>query len=364
MIRPTPCGPYCEAGGFHIDPMGAARLAVITHAHSDHARAGSEAYLCSDSCAPLLRERLGANARIESMPFGERRRVGDTVISLHPAGHVLGSAQVRVEQRGEVWVVTGDYKLDADPTCEPFEPVRCDVFVTESTFGMPVYVWPDAVTEVRKLRDWWAANAADGRTSVVHAYPLGKTQRILGALHQLGGLPGPMAVHGSGARMTELYREAGRPMPPTLDTTGDDLDALRGTGLMVCSPMADDAGPIRRLGETAVAAASGWMRIRGVRRGRSIDRGFIVSDHADWPGLLWAIRESGAARVGVTHGFTRTLVRYLRETGVDAFVFPSHYNGDGEGPSPTAQVDEPADAPTGKSPFRSVAQPELPFGES
>jgi putative mRNA 3-end processing factor len=283
-------------------------------------------------------------------------------VSFHPAGHILGSAQVRVECRGEVWVFSGDYKLTPDATCEPFEPVRCDVFITESTFGLPIYRWPDPDRVMRDITEWWRGNAAAGRTSVLYAYPLGKTQRILGGLAEFGELPGPLAVHGGGARMTELYRAAGRRLADAHPATSEAVKSLRGSGLLICSPIAEGTGPLRRLGETSTAFASGWMRIRGVRRRRALDRGFCISDHADWPGLLTAIRECGASRIAVTHGYTAQLVRHLREKGVDAWEFPTRYSGEPSELDASAATSDAREASRAKRPHQPDSDAPPPPG--
>ena len=213
MLSETPDGLYCAAGGFHVDPWGAVPRALITHAHGDHARAGSAAYLCAARCAPLLRRRLGPDPVIEAVPYGQRLRLGEVTVSFHPAGHVLGSAQVRVEGADGVWVVSGDYKRAADPTCEPLEPVACDTFVTESTFGLPVYRWDPTATVIADLLAWWDANRHGGRASIVFCYTLGKAQRLLAELAAVTDRP--VLVHGMMVPTIEVYRAAGVPMLAT-----------------------------------------------------------------------------------------------------------------------------------------------------
>lgn len=312
-------GLYCPAGGFFIDPTHPVDRAVTTHAHADHARPGSRAYLCAAPGRAILADRVGASAAIETLAYGEFRRIGDARVSLHPAGHILGSAQVRVEVAGEVWVVSGDYnntRPDPRPTCEAFEPVACDTFITESTFGLPIYRWPDPAEVFAAIHRWWGHNQAEGLTSVIPAYPLGKSQRLLAALDPLQG---PIAVHGNVARYVPLYQAAAIPMPPveTLETV--DLAAFRGQGIVITTSAALESEAMRGLGEISRAFASGWMMIRAARRNRDFDRGFVLSDHADWDGLLAAIRATGATRIGVTHGSTGSFSRWLRESGWDAF---------------------------------------------
>lgn len=328
LVRTTADGLWCEAGGFHVDPWRPVDLAVVTHAHADHTRPGSRAYLTTPEGAALVRLRTQPDARIETLPYGEVRRIGDVEVSLHPAGHVLGSAQVRVRRPGgETWVVAGDYKTDDDPTCAPFEPVPCDVFITESTFGLPVFAWPRADDVAREIRAWWESNAAEGRTSVLCAYALGKSQRVLAMLE--GGGPGPIAVHGALDRLLPPYREQGARLPETTYASVDVAKEVKGRGLVVAPPSAAGTPWMRKFGDVSTGFASGWMRLRGPRRRRNFDRGFVVSDHADWPGLLSAIEATGAQRVLVTHGYVETLVRYLREVkGLDASPLESRFEGE------------------------------------
>lgn len=326
LLQVTPDGLYCAQGDFHVDPWRPVARAVVTHAHADHARPGSGAYLVAREGEDVFRIRLGSDAPIQTAGWGEPVDVGGVRVSLHPAGHILGSAQVRVEHRGEVWVVTGDYKRRPDPTTTPFEPLGCHTLVTESTFGLPVYRWPDPDGEMAGVADWWRANREAGRTSVLFGYALGKAQRLL------AGLPrdaGPILVHGAVARLNEAYRAAGVDLPPTAPADAEHARAHRGEALVVAPPSAGGTPWLRKFGAVSTAFASGWMRIRGTRRRRSGDRGFVLSDHADWDGLLATVRESGAERVGVTHGYRATLVRYLREVeGIDAWALPTPWEGD------------------------------------
>ncbi|HEX8030515.1 MAG TPA: ligase-associated DNA damage response exonuclease [Vicinamibacterales bacterium] len=318
MLIETPAGLYCPEGDFHVDPWGAVPRAIITHAHGDHARAGSAAYLCSTDCAPLLRRRFGSDAVIEPAPYGRQLTLKDTRVSLHPAGHILGSAQVRVEGSGGVWVVSGDYKRAADPTCTPFEVVRCDTFVSESTFALPIYRWDPTATVVDEMRQWWELNRARGLTSIIFCYTIGKAQRLLAELARVTDRT--VLVHGMMVPMIDAYRAAGIAMLPTQTL----VDRPRGTSLageLVLAPPSARGTPwMRRLGDLSDALTSGLMRVRGVRRQRAYDRGFVLSDHADWPDLLDTIRETAAGRVVATHGHAETLARFLREQGLDAGV--------------------------------------------
>lgn len=325
LLRVDENGLWCEAGGFHVDPWAPVPKALITHAHSDHARAGSNAYLCASPCEPVLRARLGPECLIQTLGYGESLGVGDVSVAFHPAGHILGSAQIRVEYRGEVWVVSGDYKLAPDPTCAPFEPVRCDTFVTESTFGLPIYRWQPEAQVSAAVNDWWRSNREHGKCSVIFAYSLGKSQRVLAALD---ASIGPIFCHGAVERMNQVYRSNGVPLAPTLHHADVDRKYDWSQAMVIAPPSAHGSVWMKRFGTLSTGMASGWMRIRGTRRRRSIDRGFVLSDHADWPGLQTAIRETGADSVLVTHGYRAPLVRWLREQGKDAESLETRYENE------------------------------------
>ena len=320
-------GLYCPAGGFYIDPWGAVDRALITHAHGDHARIGSRAYLCADPSQPLLQRRLGSEATIESLPYGTPLTLGDVTVSFHPAGHILGAAQIRIAGAEGVWVVTGDYKRAADPTCAPFEPIPCDMFVTESTFGLPIYRWDPTAVVIDEIAHWWEDNA--GRTSVLFCYSLGKVQRILAELVRVTDRR--VFVHGMMLSMIEAYREAGIRMLPVASAT-DQPKGTKFAGELVLAPLSARGTPwMRRLGEHSDAFASGLMRVRGVRRQRAFDRGFVLSDHADWPALLQTIAEAGCGRVLATHGFAEPLARHLQEQGLEAGVVRTAWEGEPTG---------------------------------
>lgn len=358
LIRPTEHGLYCEAGGFHIDPWKPVDRAVITHAHSDHAVAGCGSYLASPTGVTVLRARLGMTIPVQSLAWGTRLRLGDVELGLFPAGHILGSAQVRVERvgggpqpdEGGTWVVSGDYKTtprDATPdsSCEEFEPVACDTFLTESTFGLPIYRWPSSAGVVNEINRWWAANAAAGVTSVIYCYSLGKAQRILSGLD---ASVGPIGVHGAVANLNAAYEACGIRLPETRLLTPEHVRAIKGRGVVIAPPSASgNAAWVRKLAGPhglSDAFASGWMRVRGKRRWRSYDRGFVVSDHADWPGLLGAIEATGAGSVGVTHGYAAALARYLAEQGKHSFVVPTRYEGEALPGAPAGDDAPEADA--------------------
>jgi len=324
LVVQRPEGLYCPAGDFYIDPWRPVPRAVITHAHADHARTGHGHYLASAAGEGVLRARLGA-VTLQTLAYGERIVHHGVDISLHPAGHVLGSAQVRLAHGGQVWVASGDYKVAPDRTCAPFEPVRCDVFITESTFGLPIYRWdPDEVL-FADINAWWAANAAAGRASVLACYSFGKAQRILSGIDPSIG---PVVVHGAVEPLNRAYREAGVDLPATqLASEVTDKAVLR-RALVLCPPSATASPWLRRFGECSIAFASGWMRLRGARRRGGYDRGFVLSDHADWPGLMEAIAATQAQRVIVTHGSVPVMVRHLAERGLQAEAFETEYGDD------------------------------------
>lgn len=321
LLSRTQSGLYCDAGDFYIDPERPVSRAVVTHAHGDHARRGSDRYLCSAAGEAILRYRLSDGASVQSVAYGEQIRIGDVTLSLHPAGHIRGSAQVRLERNGEVWVVTGDYKLAPDPTCEPFELVRGDALISECTFGLPVYRWPDPDAVFREINEWWRTNREEGRTSVLFGYSLGKAQRLLAGVDPTIG---PMYSHGAVENMTDVYRETGTDLPDTTYVSDDSAPADWSDALVVAPSSAGGSRWIQRFDPVSTGFASGWMRIRGNKRRRSLDRGFVLSDHADWPHLNEVISESGADRVWVTYGNNETFARWLRETGIRAQPLSLH----------------------------------------
>ncbi|MFL5563258.1 MAG: ligase-associated DNA damage response exonuclease [Gemmatimonadaceae bacterium] len=334
---------YCAAGDFYIDPWLPVDRAVITHAHGDHARWGSHHYLSSREGERVLRTRLGADAVIQSVQFGETVTINGVDVSLHPAGHILGSAQVRVEHRGEVWVVSGDYKTEADPTCAAFEAVRCHTFVTESTFGLPIYRWTPQREIFAAVADWWRANAVAGRASVLFGYALGKAQRLLAGL--VDADVGPIFTHGAVERLNRDYRAGGVALPPTTYAGSAPKGQSFASALIVAPPSAAGSSWLRRFAPLSTAFASGWMRIRGARRRRSLDRGFALSDHVDWPALLATIDATGAERVLVTHGYREPVVRWLLERGIEAHAVASQWEGEPEGePAGEEEAHETASA--------------------
>ena len=326
LLTQTPRGLYCAAADCYIDPWAPVPRALITHAHGDHLTWGCERYLVSAEGEGVSRERLGTwAAGLEAIPYGETRRINGVSVSFHPAGHILGSAQIRLEYEGEVWVVSGDYKTDPDPTCAPWEPVRCHTFITESTFGLPIYRWPSQARVFADINAWWAQNANDGHVSLLYGYALGKAQRMLAGLDPTIG---PILTHGAVERMTQVYRDGGIRMPDTTYALTANKSPAWARAIVVAPPSADGSTWARRFGSTRAAFASGWMQVRGARRRRGVDTGFTLSDHVDWPQLLSAISATGAERVWVTHGFTAPVVKWLQDHGLDAQAIPTRYEGE------------------------------------
>lgn len=327
LIRQTERGLYCEAGDFYVDPWSPVDRAVITHAHSDHARPGSRWYLCAERGVGVLRERLGGEASIQSARYGETMTINGVRVSLHPAGHLLGSAQVRIEHEGEVWVVSGDYKLQVDPTCDAYEPVKCDVFISECTFGLPIYRWREPQLVFDEINEWWRENQTRRQTSILYAYALGKAQRILAGVD---ASIGPILAHGAVMRFLPLYEAAGVKLPQVQRAEPDIIKQARGSALVIAPASARNSPWLRKFGRQSSAFASGWMQVRGNRRRSNVDRGFVLSDHADWDDLLATIRATGASRIGVTHGYTDPLARYLNEQGIPTKVYRTRFSDTGE----------------------------------
>jgi putative mRNA 3-end processing factor len=317
LLRPDDCGLACARGGFHIDPWRPVKRAVITHAHGDHARVGSHVYDCTVDALPIMRQRLGEAAEIVAHAYGEAFTLGDCKVSFHPAGHILGSAQIRVECDGRVWVASGDYKRASDPTCAPFEVVPCDVFITEATFALPIYRWESGESTAREILAWWDQNARENRPSLLFCYALGKAQRLLGELMRLDRSRHAY-LHGAMLSLTKLYRDAGIEMLPTIAVNETSKTQKFGGELILAPPSAHRSLWMRRFKGADTGFASGWMRVRGARRRNGYDRGFVLSDHADWPDLLRTVKDTGARTILPTHGNSEVLSRYLNENGLHA----------------------------------------------
>ncbi|NBB92759.1 MAG: ligase-associated DNA damage response exonuclease [Gammaproteobacteria bacterium] len=317
LLKPDAGGLYCAAGDFWIDPLRPVPRAVITHAHADHARAGSGEYYAAEAGLPVLRQRVGQDNDLVSRRYGEHFELGDTRITLFPAGHILGSATVRIESEEGAWGVSGDFKRDPDPTCRPFEPFDCDVWLTECTFGLPVYRWPPTETVIGQVLDWWRECAGVGRPAVLFCYALGKAQRLLSELDR-HERPGRIWLHGAMQALTRCYREQGIPMPDTHAVGEAGKGEDYGRDLVLAPPSAAGSPWMKRFRNHSTGFVSGWMRIRGNRRRRGYDRGFVLSDHADWPGLVDTAADMRSGRVITIHGDGTALAGYLQEQGLAA----------------------------------------------
>lgn len=323
MLEFTDKGIYCREGGFHIDPWGKVKTALITHAHSDHARVGSDLYIAHHYSVPILRYRLG-EINIKAVEYGEVMMINGIKVSFHPAGHVQGSAQINLEYKGEVWVASGDYKLQNDNLNAPFEPIKCHTFITESTFGLPIYKWPDQSQIFNDINAWWKSNAEQGISSVILGYPLGKTQRIL---KNIDPSIGKVFTHGAVENINKLTRQFAE-LPHSQKVTAETNKKDFATSLIIAPPSASGSSWLKRFYPYSISIASGWMALRGARRRKAVDRGFALSDHADWNELITAVKETGAGRVYVTHGYTAAFSRYLNEKGYEAYEAKTAYEGE------------------------------------
>lgn len=326
LIEFTGRGLYCRAGDFYIDPWKPVGRAVITHAHSDHARAGADHYLCHHKTLPILKLRLG-NINAEGIGWNEPVIINGVKVSLHPAGHILGSSQVRVEHAGEVWVFSGDYKTEDDGLSGAFEPVRCHTFITESTFGLPVYRWKKQDVLFDEIKNWVRGNEANDKTSVITAYSLGKAQRVLKAVAEMTG---KIYVHGAVWNTHQALLEAGISLPEVKRVTPETPRSEFKKAVIIAPPSADGTPWMKKFAPYAVGICSGWMQVRGNIRRRNADAGFALSDHADWEGLLTAVKATGAEKVFVTHGFQSAFSRYLTETGIEAAEVKTEYGTEDE----------------------------------
>lgn len=317
-------GLYCRQGDFYIDPWQPVDRAVITHAHSDHARAGSKSYLCHHYTKPLLQARLG-DYPYQSVEWGETVDMNGVKVSLHPAGHIIGSSQIRVEYKGEVWVVSGDYKIKDDGISGAFEPVQCHVFITESTFGLPIYKWKPQDEIYSDIKNWVKTNQSKNWSSVLIAYSLGKAQRVLQPVSEVTDT---IYVHGAIANMQTALENAGWNFPKVERITRETPKSKLIGSVVIAPPSADGTPWMKRFSPSSTGVCSGWMQVRGSMRRRNADAGFALSDHADWDGLLTAIHATGAEKVYATHGFQSALSRYLNEHGIEAAEVHTEYGND------------------------------------
>ena len=335
LLEFTEKGIYCDAAKVYLDPWRPVNKAIITHGHADHSRWGHKQYITHHRNIPIIKHRLGAIA-VTGKEWGESFTINGVTFSLHPAGHIVGSSQVRVAYKGEVWVFTGDYKLEDDGVATPYEPVQCHTFITECTFGLPAFLWQPQDEVVADINSWWAENKANGQTSVLFGYSLGKAQRLLKSLDPSIG---EIFTHGAVEKMTDVLRPMTSFPKTTLITRDTKKEALKGS-MVIAPPSAHGSPWIRKMTPFVTATASGWMAFRGARRRRAMDKGFVLSDHCDWPGLLTAIKETGAQKIICTHGYTNIFSKYLRELGYDARTESTQFEGELAEEKSTAEMEE------------------------
>lgn len=326
LIEFTSRGLYCPKGDFYIDPWEPVDRAIITHAHSDHARPGNKHYLSHTLTVPLLKARLGEND-YESLHWRETVHINGIKVALYPAGHIIGSSQVRIESNGEVWVVSGDYKTEDDGFSGAFEPLKCNVFITESTFGLPVYRWQPQEEIYDNIRKWIVANKEKGRSSVLLAYSLGKAQRVIHAIASLGE---KIWVHGAIWNMHQALVDAGIELPAIERITPETPKEALKSAIIIAPPSADASPWMRRFHPFSLGICSGWMQVRGNQRRRNADAGFALSDHADWTGLIETVKATGAEKVFVTHGFQSAFSRFLNEIGIESGEVKTEFGSEDE----------------------------------
>lgn len=323
LLEFTDKGIYCPPAKVYLDPWKPVDKALITHGHADHSRYGHKAYITHESNVPIISHRLG-DINVSGVRFRESVNINNVKFTFHPAGHIPGSSQIRVEHKGEVWVFTGDYKTEIDGVSEPYEPVKCDTFITECTFGLPAFKWTPQAEVMHNINTWWAQNKAEGKCSILFAYSLGKAQRLL---KHLDPSIGKIMTHGAIENMTEVLRPM-IDMPATALITRDTPKGDFKGSLVLAPPSAHGSTWIRKMVPYVTASASGWMTFRGARRRRAIDKGFVMSDHCDWPALLQSIEATGAEKIICTHGYTDIFSRYLRSIGYDARTEETQYEGE------------------------------------
>ena len=321
VLEFRPEGIYCSQGDFYIDPWRPVDKALITHGHADHARFGSKKYLCTDIAAPVIRHRLG-NVAIETIPYEKELSLNGVNVSFYPAGHVPGSAQILIEIKGERWVVSGDYKVVDDGLSTPFKPIKCHSFISECTFGLPAFNWSPQEQVFKKINSWWHQCTSDGLTPILAAYGLGKAQRLIAGLDTNIG---PILTHGAIEKTNQIMRDQKIAIPETfLVTSKLDLANFK-NAIVLAPPSALSTSWVKKFGKISTGYASGWMAIRGIKRRRAADKGFVISDHADWNGLNLAIKETEAEKIFVTHGYTDSFSKWLQFKGLNASVVKTEF---------------------------------------
>jgi putative mRNA 3-end processing factor len=326
MLNFRPEGIYCIPGDFYIDPWRPVKKALITHGHADHARWGMDTYLCHHFTVPILKSRIAPTINVQGVEYGEKIYINNVMVSFHPAGHIIGSAQIRLEYQGKIVVISGDYKVQYDGLSTPFEPIKCHEFITESTFGLPIYNWLDVDEYNQQMQQWVLQNQKQGKTSIFIGYSLGKAQRIMKGLEGLDQI----YVHYSIAKLNEAYEGVGVSLPQyEVADLREGLKQLSGK-ILIVPPSLADTNLLKKVPQAATAICSGWMQVRGARRWRSADAGFAISDHADWPGLIQAIKATEAEKVYVTHGQTHIFSKYLNEQGIYAVPLETEFGQEEE----------------------------------
>jgi len=324
LISFTEKGFYCEKAKVYIDPWKPVRKALITHAHADHSRGGMKHYLAHPHSIPVMKHRLG-EISVQPIDYAESININGVKITFYPAGHVPGSAQIKLEDKSESWVISGDYKLGYDGVSTPFESVKCSHFITESTFGLPIYNWDPQAEVMSAINKWWIQNAKEGITSIMLGYSFGKAQRILA---NIDSSIGEIFVHGAIHHTNNALKNAGYTFPKT-EYVSNETDKSRFKGaLILAPPSALGSSWLRKFKPYKTATASGWMALRGARRRRNVDKGFVLSDHADWKDLNRAVIESGAENVYATHGYSSVFAKWLNGTGLNAQVVKTAFEGE------------------------------------
>ena len=323
LLQFTSKGIYCRQAKVYLDPWKPVDKAIISHGHADHSRWGHKSYITHHRNDPIVKHRLG-DVTVAGKDWGETFTINGVTFSMHPAGHIIGSSQIRVEHKGEVWVFTGDYKLEDDGVATPYELVKCHTFITECTFGLPAFLWTPQKEVFTDINQWWAENKANGQTSVLFGYSLGKAQRLL---KHLDPSIGKIYTHGAVENMTQVLRPLVDFPKTELITRDTKKEEIKGN-MVIAPPSAHGSTWIRKMTPFVTASASGWMAFRGARRRRAIDKGFVLSDHCDWPDLLTAIKATGAEKIICTHGYTDIFSKYLRELGYDARTEETQYEGE------------------------------------
>ncbi|EPR70947.1 ligase-associated DNA damage response exonuclease [Cyclobacterium qasimii] len=325
LLQFTEKGIYCERANVYIDPWKPVNYAIITHAHADHSRWGNKFYLCHHLSKPIIQHRLGGDIHIESMEYLEKKSINGVEFSFFPAGHIIGSAQVRVAYKGEVWVASGDYKLEDDGFSTPFEPIKCNTFITECTFGLPVFKWQDQKEVFEDINNWWRKNKEEDKVTILTGYSLGKAQRLIQGVDPSIG---KIFTHGAIEKTNEIIRNMGVGLNETTYVTPEINKKDFKGALVIAPPSALGTSWQKKFQPFEVGIASGWMKMRGPRRRRSVDRGFVLSDHADWDGLNTAIKATECEKVIVTHGYTNIFSKWLNDQGIETQIEATEFEGE------------------------------------